>query len=274
MPQHPPVLSNIPRKGLTIMIESDFFADATAFRHKFFTREGGVSNGLYASLNCGTGSSDREENVFENRRRASESLGVPPNRLITLRQVHSANVIVVSDPSEVITNRPKADAMVTGLPNIALGILTADCAPVLLAEPESSIIGAAHAGWKGALSGVIENTISEMQKLGARRENIIACVGPCIAQESYEVGPEFRAHFVVSDPSSSSYFIPDPKTGKNQFDLRGYILSRLSTSGATIRGGIKLDTYAHEDLFFSYRRACHRGEADYGRGLSAIVLGS
>ncbi len=255
------------------MIESDLFADSTSLRHKFFTREGGVSDGLYASLNCGIGSSDRVENVFENRRRASEALGVSLSRLVTLSQVHGANVIAVSDPAEVLANRPEADAMVTGQPDVALGILTADCAPVLLAEPASNIIGAAHAGWKGALSGVIENTISAMQKLGALRENIIACVGPCIAQESYEVGQEMQAQFFKSDPSASRYFLPNPENGKNQFDLRGYVLSRLANSGVTIRGAVKMDTYAREDLFFSYRRACHRGEEDYGRGLSAIVLG-
>ena len=145
---------------------------------------------------------------------------------------------------------------------------------MLLAEPASNIIGAAHAGWKGALSGVIENTISAMQKLGARRENIMACVGPCIAQESYEVGQEIAAQFFESDPSAPGYFLPNPENGKNQFDLRGYVLSRLANSGVTIRGAIKLDTYANEDLFFSYRRACHRREEDYGRGLSAIVIGS
>ena len=256
------------------MIESDLFADTTTLRHKFFTRKGGVSDGLYASLNCGTGSSDTEENVFENRRRASEALGVNSHRLVTLCQVHGANVIAVSDPAEVLANRPEADAMVTGQPDIALGILTADCAPVLLAEPTSNIIGAAHAGWKGALSGVIENTVSAMEKLGAHPENIVACVGPCIAQESYEVGQEFPAQFFESDPSASSYFLSNPKNGRNQFDLRGYVLSRLANSGVTTRGAIKIDTYTREDLFFSYRRACHRGEEDYGRGLSAIVLGS
>ncbi|MEE2996577.1 MAG: peptidoglycan editing factor PgeF [Pseudomonadota bacterium] len=254
------------------MIESHLFTDAPVMRHGFFTRDGGVSDGVYGSLNCGAGSSDRHENVGENKRRAVARLGIAADRLITLNQVHSANVITVKVPSEIIAKCPEADGMVTDYPGVALGILTADCAPVLLADIRAKVIGAAHAGWRGALRGVIENTVSAMEKLGAQRENISACVGPCIAQESYQVGPDFPDPFIEADPKAAMYFIPDAEPGKYRFDLRGFVLSRIGATGVTTYDTIDIDTYARDDLFFSYRRACHRGEHDYGRGLSAITL--
>ena len=254
------------------MIESDLFADAANIRHGFFTREGGVSDGIYASLNCGAGSSDRPDNIVENKRRAANRLGVEENRLITLYQVHSANVVTVKDSAAVMANRPEADAMVTDRPDIALGILTADCAPVLFADPAAGVIGAAHAGWKGALGGVVENTVSAMEALGATRAKTVACVGPCIAQESYQVGPGFPDPFLAADPDAANFFAADEEPGRHRFDLRGFVLSRLTASGINTTGAIDMDTYARDDLFFSYRRTCHRAEEDYGRGLSAIAL--
>lgn len=254
------------------MIESDVFADAGNVRHGFFTREGGVSDGIYASLNCGAGSSDQSENVVENKRRAADRLGVGADRLVTLYQIHSANVVTVEDAAALMANRPEADAMVTDRPGIALGVLTADCAPVLFADPAAGVIGAAHAGWKGALGGVVENTIAAMEALGASRANTVACVGPCIAQESYQVGPGFPDPFIASDAGAAAFFAPDEEPDRHRFDLRGFVLSRLTASGVEKPDAIDLDTYAREDLFFSYRRTCHRAEEDYGRGLSAISL--
>ena len=252
------------------MIESDLFDGD--IRHGFFTRDGGVSDGIYGSLNCGAGSSDLPGNVIENKRRAADRIGVAGDRLVTLYQVHSVEVVAVTDADEVLADRPEADAMVTDRPDIALGILTADCAPVLFADPAKRVIGAAHAGWKGALGGVVENTVAAMEKLGARRDDIRACVGPCIAQASYQVGEEFPAPFLAADPGAGAFFAADNEPGKHRFDLRGYVMSRIAGSGVARSAAIELDTYARDDLFFSYRRTCHRGETDYGRGLSAIAL--
>ena len=254
------------------MIETDLLADANAIRHGFFTREGGVSDGIYGSLNCGAGSSDRPENVIENKRRAAERVDVDADALVTLYQVHSATVVAIEDARAVMADRPQADAMVTDRPGIALGILTADCAPVLFADPVARVIGAAHAGWKGALNGVIQNTVSAMENLGARREDVTACVGPCIAQKSYQVGPDFPDPFVAADPGAAAYFAPDHEPGKHLFDLRGFVLSSLAKAGIEKREALDIDTYARDNLFFSYRRTCHRGEDDYGRQLSAISL--
>lgn len=254
------------------MIESELFADTTNVRHGFFTREGGVSDGIYGSLNCGAGSSDQPENVIENKRRAAERLGVDSGRLVTLYQVHSPKVVTVENADTLLADRPEADAMVTDRPGVALGILTADCAPVLFADPSAGVIGAAHAGWKGALGGVVENTVAAMEALGARRGETVACVGPCIAQESYQVGAEFPDPFLAGDPGAGAFFAPDAEPGKHRFDLRGFVLSRISASGVATAGAVDMDTYALDDLFFSYRRSCHRAEEDYGRGLSAIAL--
>ncbi len=254
------------------MLKSSSLENIAGVRHAFFTREGGVSDGIYASLNCGAGSSDAPERVAENKRRAAAHLKLEEDRLVTLYQVHSAEVVTLTDPAPILANRPEADAMVTGTPGIALGILTADCAPVLFADAEAGVIGAAHAGWRGALAGVIENTIAAMEDLGARRRDIRATVGPCIAQGSYQVGADFPDPFIEDDPGTVIFFRPDGETGKHLFDLQGYVLRRLTEAGIASRDALDMDTYTAEDLFFSYRRTCHRGEGDYGRGLSAITL--
>jgi YfiH family protein len=222
--------------------------------HGFFGRSGGVSEGIFASLNCGPGSGDARAAVTENRLRVSQVLG---GRLLTLYQIHSAEAVVVTEPWE---QGPQADAMATGVPGLALGILTADCAPVLFADAEARVIGAAHAGWKGALGGVTESAIAAMERLGARRAHIAAAIGPCISQANYETGPEFRERF------DAKFF-----AGRN-FDLEAYVAERLAAAGIASVERLDACTYAREDDFFSYRRATHRGEKDYGRQVSAIVL--
>lgn len=254
------------------MLKSASLENITGVRHAFFTREGGVSDGIYASLNCGAGSSDDPSNVQENKRRAAAHLELEADRLVTLYQVHSPEVVTLTDPAPILADRPEADAMVTRTPGVALGILTADCAPVLFADVEGGVIGAAHAGWRGALGGVVENTVAAMENLGATRRGIRATVGPCIAQSSYQVGPDFPDPFVEADAGAITLFRPDGETGKHLFDLQGYVLRRLEQAGIGSLGTLDMDTYAADDLFFSYRRTCHRGEDDYGRGLSAIAL--
>jgi YfiH family protein len=254
------------------MLKSASLDNVTGIRHAFFTREGGVSNGIYASLNCGAGSSDDPNNVIENKRRAAAHLKLAEDRLVTLYQVHSPDVVTLTDPAPILANRPEADAMVTRTPGVALGILTADCAPVLFADADAGVIGAAHAGWRGALGGVVENTVAAMEDLGATRRGIRATIGPCIAQNSYQVGADFPDPFIEDDPGAVILFRPDGETDKHLFDLQGYILRRLEEAGIGSLGALDLDTYADEDLFFSYRRTCHREEDDYGRGLSAITL--
>jgi len=242
-----------------------------SIRHAFFTREGGVSEGLYASLNCGFGSGDDKGRVQRNREIAALGLGLSADRLVSCHQVHGTAVIRVERPWRREAN-PRADGMVAAVPGIALGVLAADCAPVLFADPEARVIGAAHGGWRGALSGVMEATVTAMTALGARTERICAGIGPCIAQPSYEVGPEFQVRFAAQDPSSSGFFRPAPKAGHFLFDLPGYIAHRLSHLGLAAVERAAHDTAAEEELFFSYRRACWRGESDYGRGLAAIAL--
>lgn len=243
---------------------------APNLRHGFFTRRGGVSEGVYASLNCGLGSHDDKQRVHENRRRAMDQLSLPEDALRTVYQVHSADVVTVSDARQD-TATIKADALVTGQPGIALGVLAADCAPVLFADTKSGVIGAAHAGWRGALAGVVEATIAAMAGLGAETECITAVVGPCIAQSSYEVGAEFPAPFIEQDAANDRFFAPGRRDGHLQFDLAGYVVSRLTAAGVRAASALDIDTYADEGLF-SYRRTCHRSEPDYGRNLSAISL--
>jgi len=199
--------------------------------HAFFTRDGGVSTGIYASLNCGAGSDDNPDAVVENKRRAAIQMSVADERLWTLYQIHSANVITVDGGVSAGGSRPEADGMATRDAGIALGILTADCAPVLFSDPENGVIGAAHAGWKGALSGVVENTVTAMEDLGADRARIRAAIGPCIAQDSYQVGEEFLVPFLAADHSAAAFFAPDPDPGKHRFDLRGFVASRLEQAG-------------------------------------------
>ena len=226
--------------------------------HGFFGRSGGVSKGIFASLNCGPGSGDERADVIANRKRVVEALA-PDATLLTLYQIHSGEAVSVTAPWN-IGEGPKADAMATNLPGLALGILTADCAPVLLADAQAGVIGAAHAGWKGALGGVTDSAIAAMERLGARRERIAAAIGPCISQANYEVGPEFRDRF------PQSFF-----QGR-YFDLEGYVAERLSAAGIENVARLGACTYARETDFFSYRRATHRGETDYGRQVGAIVL--
>lgn len=253
------------------MIRADNLGRPQGLNHAFMTREGGVSDGLYASLNCGLGSGDAAARVAENRARAAARLGLEAEALCTLYQVHGTETLHVDQPWKGDT-RPRADAMVSATPGIALGVLTADCAPVLLADAEAGVIGAAHAGWKGALAGVVEAVVAAMVALGGRRERIAAALGPCIAQASYEVGPEFPAPFLAEDAQNSAHFRPAAREGHHQFDLAGYVLAKLVAAGVEAPEHLAHDTLAEKELFFSYRRACLEGEDDYGRALSAIAL--
>ncbi|MFL6689295.1 MAG: peptidoglycan editing factor PgeF [Alphaproteobacteria bacterium] len=240
--------------------------------HGFFGRSGGVSEGIFSSLNCGPGSGDDRQRVVENRRRALAPLaGATRADLVTLYQVHSAQTVTVMTPWG-IGEGPRADGMATNLPGLALGILTADCAPVLLADAKAKVIGAAHAGWQGALAGILEATIGTMEALGAERAKIVAAVGPCIDQTNYEIGPEFLARFLAQGEHNARWFVPSDKPRHHRFDLAGYVVGRLAVAGITRVETIPACTYGREDEFFSFRRASHRGEKGYGRQLSAILL--
>ncbi len=243
----------------------------SAIAHGFFTRQGGVSEGRYASLNCGPGSHDTPAHVEENRRLAAFALGVPSHVIHSLYQVHGDHVITV-DASWPAHLKPQADALVTQRPHIALGVLTADCVPVLLADPQARVIGAAHAGWKGALMGVVERTLDAMCALGADYDRIRAGVGPAIAQASYEVGAELRAAFLARDEGYGMYFLPSLRDGHWLLDIKNFVRGRLLGAGLSHVNMLENDTYLEEDAFFSYRRATHRGEPDYGRQISAIML--
>jgi YfiH family protein len=244
-------------------------AAGAGVRHGYFTRIGGVSEGIYRGLNTGVGSNDDPEKVAENRRRVAAWMGVPVEKLLSVYQIHSPDVIVVREAFS--PPRPKADAMVTDRPGLALGASAADCGPVLFADPQARVIGAAHAGWKGALTGVLENTVTAMEGLGAKRDRIVAVLGPSISQKNYEVGPEFVERFTASDSSNSRYFVPSGKPGHALFDLNLYTVDRLAKAGVQA-SQLGRCTYAEEDLFYSYRRTTHRKEADYGRLISAIAL--
>jgi polyphenol oxidase len=257
--------------GGPIMISLASLADGGGVRHAFFTRRGGVSGGLFESLNCGFGSGDAADSVTRNRTIAMARLDLPADRLATCHQIHSASVIAVEN-RWLGRAAPRADGMVTRMPNIALGILTADCAPILFHDPVAGVIGAAHGGWRGALAGIVEATIAQMETIGAERSRIRAGIGPCIAQNSYEVGPEFPGQFLAEEPASGRYFAPAGRLGHFMFDLPGYIEHRLARAGVAIAQRSCHDTVAEDGHFFSYRRACLRSERAYGRGLSAIVL--
>ena len=243
-------------------------SDAIPFRHGFFTRKGGASSGIFAGLNCGSGSSDQAEIVAINRGRVAEAMGVAPDHLTAVHQIHSADVIAVSAASEA---RPKADALVTDQPGIALSILTADCQPVLFADPVARVIGAAHAGWRGAFDGVLEATVREMERLGATAANIRAVIGPCISQAAYEVSEEFLQTFLTEDQQNSRFFA-NGREGRYQFDLPSYGLYRLRAAGVGEARWTGHCTYGDPARFFSYRRTTHAGEADYGRLIAAIRL--
>ena len=237
--------------------------------HGFLGRAGGLSTGIYAGLNVGLGSDDDSNAIMENRQRAKAAV-LPESKLVTLHQVHSADVATVKKPF-VLDARPHMDAMVTDRPGLLLGILTADCVPVLFYDASAQIVGAAHAGWKGAIGGVTDNTIIAMEKRGASRDNISCAIGPCIAQESYEVDAGFQQRFVAEDPANASYF-KSGQSGHFQFDIESYVAGRLAKAGIAKIDKLGLDTYAHEDRYYSYRRSCHRGEAGYGRQISLIGL--
>lgn len=241
----------------------------SAFPHGFLGRRGGVSSGELAGLNVGYGSKDDRGAIAENRRLATSAL-LPQAELATVHQIHSAQALVVEHPWPT-DDRPRADAMVTSRANLLLGILTADCAPVLFAERDARVVGAAHAGWRGALAGVTDSTIAAMESLGARREKIHAAVGPCIGQRSYEVDEAFRRRFLEQNPANERFFVVGPRA-KPHFDLESYVVHRLVAAGIAHVEALGLDTYSNEDAFYSYRRSTHRGEADYGRQLSAIAI--
>ncbi|MBV9552414.1 MAG: peptidoglycan editing factor PgeF [Alphaproteobacteria bacterium] len=245
--------------------------DGDGVRHAFFTREGGVSGGVFASLNCGFGSSDDPANVARNRAIAMRRLGLAEDNLVTCHQVHSADVVAVTEPWPREAS-PRADGMATARAGIALGVLAADCAPVLFADPHARVIGAAHGGWRGALGGVMEATVAAMRRLGADPHRIHAAIGPCIAQASYEVGPEFPGRFAPLDAESGAFFVPAARSGHFRFDLSGYIAHRLARLGLAAIQSATCDTAAEPARFFSYRRACLAGERDYGRALAAIAL--
>jgi YfiH family protein len=238
--------------------------------HGFLGRRGGVSQGVCAGLNVGLGSIDDRAAVHENRRRAVAAVA-PGARLVTLHQVHSGDALAVTGPFPDEA-RPRADGMATDRPGLALGILTADCAPVLLADADAGVIGAAHAGWKGAIGGVVEATVARMEALGADRARIAAAVGPCIARRSYEVDDAFFRRFAEADEANEQFFSAGAREDRHQFDLEGYVLSRLAAAGLTRIEALGEDTYGQEDRFYSFRRATHRGEPDYGRQISLIAL--
>ena len=248
------------------IITSDLLA---GLRHGFFTRRGGASSGIFRGLNCGIGSSDQAEIVDTNRARVAQAMQVPPARLITVHQTHSDIAITITDSQP--EPRPEADAMVTATPGTALAILTADCQPVLLADQKAGVIGAAHAGWRGTLEGILDATLNRMEALGAKRANIHAVIGPSISQRAYEVGPEFIERFIDEDRDNSRFFA-NGRGDRYLFDLPGYGLARLRAAGVGQAEWTRHCTFSDAERFFSYRRATHRGEADYGRLISAIRL--
>lgn len=252
------------------MISSELLSGYATVRHGFLTRRGGVSRGLFDSLNCGAGSGDDADAVRANRAIAVRRMGLDEGALVTVHQVHSSLAIVADGPWPDAP--PQGDALVTRTPGVVIGVLTADCAPVLFADADAGIVAAAHAGWKGALGGVLEATVETMESLGARRGDIAAVCGPCIAQQSYEVGDEFRARFVHEDAAHGAFFRPSSRSEHFLFDLKGFIAARLDGLALKAVEVIEDDTYVQEDAFFSYRRATHKKENAYGRQLSAIAL--
>lgn len=252
-------------------LQSPVLTGLDGVAHGFFGRQGGVSKGVYASLNCGYGSDDDVEAVRENRSRVAAWLGTAEERLLTVYQIHSAEAAHVSEPW-ARTAAPKADGMATTLRGVALGVLAADCAPVLFADAQAGVIGSAHAGWKGALGGVLESVVALMERLGAKRACIRAAVGPCISQASYEVGPEFRERFVEAAAANGRYFTASAQAGHWMFDLPAYVVARLQVLGLDAVDASPACTYVHTERYFSFRRTTHRGETVYGRNLSAVML--
>ncbi len=256
---------------MTTGMQAHTLAQIEGIRHAFFTREGGVSSGVYGSLNAGVGSNDAPENVAANRGRMAAALGVPPERFLTCYQIHSPNVVVATEPWSADA-RPRADAIVTATPGLAIGVSTADCGPVLFADADAGVIGAAHAGWRGALAGVTDQTIAAMERLGAVRGRIRAAIGPMIRQPNYETGPDLQERFLAEGAANSRFFRPSDRADHFMFDLAGYVAARLAAAGVGTIEDIDACTYAAPETFFSYRRMTHRGEPDYGRHINAIVL--
>lgn len=242
--------------------------DAMPVKHGFFTRRGGASSGVFAGLNCGQGSTDQSEIVAINRARVADAMGVSHDHLQGVHQVHSATAIIIDAP---LPEKPRADALVTATPGLALSVLSADCQPVLFADAQAGVIGAAHAGWRGALDGVLESTIEAMETLGAQRDNIVAAIGPSISQRAYEVGPEFLDSFMDTDPDFAHYFI-NGEGDRMLFDLPGFGLNRLRAAGVGHAEWTRHCTFSDPDRFYSYRRTTHAKEADYGRLIAAITL--
>lgn len=253
------------------MITLGILGELDSVRHGFLTRQGGVSEGIYAALNCGIGSNDDPERVRENRRRGLAMAELTGAELLTCYQVHSPDVVVVEGPWRD-EDRPRADAMVTRRSGVALGVLSADCVPVLFADPEAGVIGAAHAGWRGAVTGVLQATLQAMCGLGARTAHIRAAIGPCIGGASYEVGPEFPAPFLAQDPAHAAFFRKSPRAGHFMFDIARYVEAQLKTLHLAEIEVAHRDTCAEAETFFSYRRSVLRGEPDYGRHVSLIGL--
>ena len=251
---------------------SPLLSAVPGLRHAFFTRDGGVSEGIYAGLNGGLGSNDDPAYVAENRRRMAKQMGVTPAHFLGVYQVHSPDAVVATGPWQS-ASQPRADAIVTRTEGLAIGVTAADCGPILFVDPTARVIGAAHAGWKGALTGILESTIAAMEKLGAERSGTVAAIGPLIRQHSYEVGGEFVERFVEADAENALFFIPSARRGHAMFDLAGFIRTRLENAGVLMIDDIGADTYSDE-RFYSYRRSVHRGEPDYGRHVHAIALES
>lgn len=256
---------------LPLPIQSPLLAAGTnkTIRHGFFTRHGGVSEGIYRGLNVGLGSHDVHQSVMENRRRVAQWFGRPVEKLATVHQMHSPDVNIVD--ARYNGERPEADAMVTATPGIIIGVLSADCGPILFADAEAGVVGAAHAGWKGAVTGVLENTIEAMIGLGAERGRIVASLGPSISRLNYEVGPERVENLKDMNPSHAAYLSPSPNEGHALFDLKQLTIDRLTGAGVTAEN-LDICTYPDDNGFFSYRRTTHRGEPDYGRQISAIAI--
>ena len=251
-------------------LASPLLSAIPGLRHAFFSRDGGVSDDIYASLNGGLGSNDDPAKVEENRRRMAEQMGVAPEHLLSVHQVHSPDAVVATDPWPGGV-RPRADAIVTRSEGLAIAVTTADCGPILLVDPNARVIGAVHAGWKGALTGILESTVDAMEKLGAERSGIVAAIGPLIRQHSYEVGGEFVDRFTETDAENALFFLPSVRHGHAMFDLASFIRTRLENAGVLMIDDIGVDTYSDE-RFYSYRRSVHRNEPDYGRHVHAIAL--
>ncbi|MEQ1754582.1 MAG: peptidoglycan editing factor PgeF [Micropepsaceae bacterium] len=253
------------------VLKSRILSEQRKLAHGFYGRPGGVSSGVYASLNCGYGSGDNLEAVRTNRGLVAKNLGADPDKLLTVYQVHSAAAVIVT-ASWSRESAPHADGMVTNVPGIALGVLAADCAPVLFADESAGVIGSAHAGWQGAIKGIVETVVQLMEQSGASRTRLKACVGPCISQKNYEVGPEFRQRFCSAEAMYERFFVPAERDAHWMFDLPRFVRSRLEQSGVQDIEVVDECTYANAEVFFSYRRTTHRGEQSYGRNMSAIVL--